>query len=183
MDSIKYCKGVTTLSGIISDKEKSKITIYEGYTADLMMESWHHYVIIPSALSDYINEELPEDEKVLFIMNPGTNGLAYFTIIGEYETKNKSDTLYLSYCGLSTVVLGGQKDISDHIDCMEIDVNEQADLTDFSYFLSKYFADVNVLSQYEKRINSFNEPYSYMFVNTVDIKAIDLTEEEGLKRI
>jgi hypothetical protein len=113
VDSIKYCKGVTTLSGIISDKEKSKITIYEGYTADLMIESLHHYVIIPSALSDYINEELPENEKVLFIMNPETNGLAYFTIIGEYETKNESDALYLSYCGLSTLVLGGRKDIKE----------------------------------------------------------------------
>ena len=182
VDSIKYCKGVTTLSGIISDKEKSKITIYEGYTADLMIESLHHYVIIPSALSDYINEELPENEKVLFIMNPETNGLAYFTIIGEYETKNESDALYLSYCGLSTLVLGGRKDISDHIDCMEIDVNEHADLTVFSYFLIKYFADFNVLSHYDKRINSFNEPYSYMFVNTVDIKAIDLTEEEGFEK-
>ncbi|HQJ91644.1 MAG TPA: hypothetical protein PLI71_02020 [Clostridia bacterium] len=163
VDSIKYCKGVTTLSGIISDKEKSKITIYEGYTADLMMESWHHYVIIPSALSDYINEELPENEKVLFIMNPETNGLAYFTIIGEYETKNESDALYLSYCGLSTLVLGGRKDISNHIDCMEIDVDEQVDLTNFSYFLSKYFADANALDEYQSKTNKFDEPYLYEF--------------------
>lgn len=28
---------------------------------------------------------------------------------------------------------GGQEDISEHVECMEIDVNEQADLTNFSF--------------------------------------------------
>ncbi len=193
IDSIKYCKGITTLSGIISDKADSKITLYEGYTADLMIDDMYHYAIIPSTLSKHINKKLPDNEKVLFIMNPGTNGLAYFTIIGEYKVKNSKntkdeneiiepDTLYLSYSGLSMVVLGGQKDVPDHIDCMEIDVNEQADLTKLSYFLSEYFADADVLSQYEKRINRFNEPYPYMFVNTVNLKPIDLSGEKSSEK-
>ena len=180
--SIKYCKGITALSGIISDKKDSKITIYEGYSADLLAENFQHYIIIPSTLSSHINEELPDNEKVLFLINPGTYGLAYFTVIGEYTTKSESDTLYMSYSGLSTVVLGAQKDVPDHIDCMEINVNKQADLTNFSYFLSEYFADMNMLNQYEKRINRFNEPYSYMFVNTVDLKPIDLSGEKGSEK-
>ena len=182
MDSVKYCKGITTLSGIISDKEDSKITVYEGYSANLLTESLRNYVIIPSTLSRHINKEIPDNEKVLFIVNPGTNGLAYFTIIGEYTTNNEKDTLYLSYEGFCNMVRGGQEDISEHVDCMEIDVNEQADLKNFSFFLSAYFADINAPDQYENRINRLNEPYPYLFVNSVNIKPISFTEDTNFKK-
>ena len=182
MDSIKYCKGITTLSGIISDKENCKITIYEGYTEDLLAENLQHYAIIPSTLSEHINNELPDYDKVFSLTNIETNGLAQFRIIGEYTTKKEQNTLYLSFTGLSKVIAGEQKDIAEHVDCLEIDVNEEKDLTDFTFFLFSYFADYNMLSQYSNRINILNEPYPYMFVNSVDIKPIVLTEEDGFKK-
>ncbi len=182
IESIKYCKGITALSGLKADKADSKITIYRGYSADLLEQSLHNYVIIPSTLSEHIDSQLSDNEKVLFLVNSGTSGLAYFTIIGEYETKHKHDTLYFSYSGLSNVVLGGKEDIVGHIDYMGIDINDKANLVKFSYFLSEYFADYNVLSQYEKRINKFNEPYQYMYVNNVDILPINLSEDSGFEK-
>ncbi len=188
IDSIKYCKGITALSGIISDKEGSKIELYEGCTADLLLKDYKHYAIIPSTFGKHINKELADKDKMFYLLNPDKNGLAYFTIIGEYEVKQdrksnrEPDTIYLSYAGLSNVVRGEQEDISAHIDCMEIDVNEQADLVKFSYFLSEYFADINVISQYAKRINRFNEVYSYMFVNTVGIEPIILEEDTDFEK-
>ena len=106
MDSVKYCKGITTLNGITSDKEDSKITVYEGYSksADRKLTELCHY----STLSRHINKELPDNEKILFIVNPGTNGLAYYHN-RRIHKKNEKDTLYLSYEGLLIWLAEGRK--------------------------------------------------------------------------
>ncbi|HPY99058.1 MAG TPA: hypothetical protein PLZ06_08455 [Clostridia bacterium] len=182
IDSIKYCKGVTTLSGIIADKEDCKIKFYEGCSAYMLVDNLRDYAIIPSTLNEHINKGLSDSEKVFSIMNPKTFGTVQFEIIGEYTTKNRQDALYLSFAGLSRAVAGVQRDAVDHIECMEIDVNEEKDLTDLTYFLSGLFADYNMLSQYKNRINELNEPYPYMFVNTAGMQPIVLTEETDLKK-
>lgn len=83
---------------------------------------------------------------------------------------------------MGKVAKGAQIDIPDYIDCMEIDVNEGKDLSGLISVLNNYFADYNVLSQYEKRINRFNERYPYMFVNTAGIKPVLIEEDTNFKK-
>lgn len=67
INSIDYYKGITTLSGIIADKNDSKITIYEGYNEELLLETSQNYAIIPSTLSKHINQELSDSDKVFYV--------------------------------------------------------------------------------------------------------------------
>ena len=182
INSIDYCKGITTLSGIIADKNDSRITIYEGYNEELLLETSQNYAIIPSTLSKHINQELPDADKVFYVKNNETRGAEPFKIIGEYTTNKEHDALYLSFYGMGKVAKGAQIDIPDYIDCMEIDVNEGKDLSGLISVLNNYFADYNVLSQYEKRINRFNERYPYMFVNTAGIKPVLIEEDTNFKK-
>jgi hypothetical protein len=146
INSIDYCKGITTLSGIIADKNDSRITIYEGYNEELLLETSQNYAIIPSTLSKHINQELPDADKVFYVKNNETRGAEPFKIIGEYTTNKEHDALYLSFYGMGKVAKGAQIDIPDYIDCMEIDVNEGKDLSGLISVLNNYFADYNVLS-------------------------------------
>ncbi|HHT95993.1 MAG TPA: hypothetical protein P5064_04805 [Clostridia bacterium] len=182
INSIDYYKGITTLSGIIADKNDSKITIYEGYNEELLLETSQNYAIIPSTLSKHINQELSDSDKVFYVKNNETRGAEPFKIIGEYTTNKEHDALYLSFYGMGKVAKGAQIDIPDYIDCMEIDVNEGKDLSGLISVLNNYFADYNVLSQYEKRINRFNERYPYMFVNTAGIKPVLIEEDTNFKK-
>ncbi|MFA7674159.1 MAG: hypothetical protein WCY62_09955 [Clostridia bacterium] len=182
IDSIKYCKGITTLNGIVADKEVSNITLYEGYTADLLENTDQNYVIIPSTLSEHMKAGLSDRQKVLSIDNSETSGFESFTIIGEYATDKGYDTLYLSLAGFSSAVAGAERDALNHIDCMEIDVDENKDLTNFVYYFNSIFADYNVLSQYSKRINKLNEAYPYMFVNTVGLEPVYIEEDTDFKK-
>ncbi len=182
IDAIKYCKGVTTLSGIIADKYDSTVIFYEGCSADMLAEFREKYAIIPSTLSKHIKQGLSDTDKIFYLINSETNGSESFRIIGEYTTNSKYDALYLSFSGFGRVVAGVQGDVPDFIDCMEIDVNEGKDLTNLVDFLNWFFADFNVLSQYEKRINRLNEPYPYMFVNTAGIKPILIEEDTNFKK-
>ena len=182
INSIDYYKGITTLSGIIADKNDSKITIYEGYNEELLLETSQNYAIIPSTLSKHINQELSDSDKVFYVKNNETRGAEPFKIIGEYTTNKEHDALYLSFYGMGKVAKGAQIDIPDYIDCMEIDVNEGKDLSGLISVSNNYFADYNVLSQYEKRINRFNERYPYMFVNTAGIKPVLIEEDTNFKK-
>ena len=182
INSIDYCKGITTLSGIIADKNDSRITIYEGYNEELLLETSQNYAIIPSTLSKHINQELPDADKVFYVKNNETRGAEPFKIIGEYTTNKEHDALYLSFYGMGKVAKGAQIDIPDYIDCMEIDVNEGKDLSGLISVLNNYFADYNVLYQYEKMINRFNERYPYMFVNTAGIKPVLIEEDTNFKK-
>jgi hypothetical protein len=181
IDSIKYCKGITTLNGIVADKEVSKITLYEGYTADLLEDNQQNYAIIPSTLSEHIKAGLSDSKKVFKIYNSETSGLEDFEIIGEYTTDEEHDTLYLSFAGFSRAVAGAKWDALNHIDCMEIDVDENKDLADFAYHLSNIFADYNMLYQYSKRINKLNEAYPYMFINTIGLDPVYIEEYTDFK--
>jgi hypothetical protein len=182
IDSIKYCKGITTLNGIVRDKEVSNITLYEGYTADLLEDNLENYAIIPSTLSKYIKAGLSENKKFFFLTNSEAGGLADFKIIGEYTTDKEHDAIYLSFTGLSRAVAGVEMDISDHIDCMEIDVNENKDLTDFLLYLNSIFADYNMLYQYSKRINKLNEAFPYMYINTLDLEPVYFKEDTDFSK-
>jgi len=176
--SVKYCIGITDLNAIILDKGESDITLYEGYSADLLISSSQDYVIIPSSISSYINNKLPAGERALVIQYTDTGLADIFTIIGEYTAEDEQDTLYLSYSGFSELILAGQNDISDHVDSLQIDVNEEKDLTKFAEYLCGYFADSNLLAQYSDRLNMLNEPYLYRFVHSMNINPIILETPE-----
>ena len=176
IDEVKYFKGISTLSSIVADKEDCKITIYEGYSEDLLMHDYQNFAIIPSSMSKYFNKDLPADEKVLNIRNMRYGSMLHFTIIGEYKTEEEYDTLYVTYTGLSTLIRAGRTDILNHVDCLEIDVNEDKDLNKLMRFLSEYYADAQVLSQYTERNNIYNDPYQYMFVHSMGIEPIELKE-------
>ncbi|MDD4543118.1 MAG: hypothetical protein PHY13_05035, partial [Clostridia bacterium] len=182
IDSIKYCKGITTLNGIVTDKEVSKITLYEGYTADLLEDYLQSYAIIPSTLSKHIKAGLSDAKKDFFMKNSEASALENFKIIGEYTTDKEHDAIYLSFGGLSRAVAGVKMDALNHIDCMEIDVAENKDLTDFVYYLNSIFADCNMLSQYSKRINRLNEAYPYMFINTVGLEPVYIEEDTDFEK-
>lgn len=182
IDSIKYCKGITTLNGIVRDKEVIKITLYEGYTVDLLEDYLQNYAIIPSTLSKHIKAGLSDSKKVFFINSSETSGFDNFKIIGEYATDEEHDAIYLSFAGFSRTVAGVKMDVSNHIDCMEIDVDENKDLADFVYYLNSIFADYNVLSQYSNRINRLNETYSYMFINSVGFDPVYIEEDKDFKK-
>ncbi|HXK72658.1 MAG TPA: hypothetical protein PLQ68_08115 [Clostridia bacterium] len=182
IDSIKYCIGITTLNGIFTDKEVSKITLYEGYTADLLEDNLQNYAIIPSTLSKHIKARLSDAKKVISIKNSTTNSFENFKIIGEYATDKEHDAIYLSFGGLSRAVAGVNMDVSDHIEYMEIDVDENKDLANFVYYINNIFADDNMLSQYSKRINRLNEPYPYMFINTVGLEPVYIEEDADFEK-
>ncbi|HPY98322.1 MAG TPA: hypothetical protein PLZ06_04680 [Clostridia bacterium] len=187
MGSIKYCKGITSLCTIVADKGKSKVEFYAGYSEEYLTSVDKAYVIIPSSIGELINEEIPDSDKRI-VLEKGAFGITYFTIIGEYEVKDRSknkgepDTLYLSYAGFGNLInMGEEIDIS-FVDCLAIDADEQADLTKLTYCLTTYFADANTLSQYEGRINMFNENYSYMYENSVNMKSLDLSPDTDCEK-
>lgn len=182
INSLKYCKGITTLNGIVADKEDSKITLYEGYTEDLLEDYLQNYAIIPSTLSKHIKAGLSDGKKVIYMQNSETNTFDNFKIIGEYTTDNEYDALYLSFAAFSRAAAGVNFDVSNHIDRMEIDVDENKDLTDFVFYLNSIFADYNMLSQYTKRINRLNETYPYMFINTVGLEPVYIEEDTDFKK-
>ncbi|HHT95992.1 MAG TPA: hypothetical protein P5064_04800 [Clostridia bacterium] len=172
VDSVKYCRGISALSAIIADKEDSKIVIYDGYSEELLLKGYQNYVIIPSSMSKYVNKEIPDSEKILMMSKSDSGSILPFTIIGEYKTEKKYDTLYVSYAGLSDLIRANQKDIPNHVDCLEIDVYEDKDITELVNYLSEYFAEGSVYSEYIGRLNVYREPYEYMFVHSLNIEPV-----------
>jgi hypothetical protein len=172
IDAIKYCKGISALSGILSDREDCKIMLYEGYSEELLLKGYENCAIIPSSMSKYINKEIPDNEKVLFISDTYFGNTFYFTIIGEYKTKSEYDTLYVSYAGLTELIRARRTDIPNHVDSLELDVYENKDLTGLVNYLSQYFAEGSVYSEYEGRFNVYNEPYEFMYVHSLNIEPV-----------
>lgn len=162
---IKYCKGITDISTIISDKKRSSVIFYEGYSEEQYNDG-NDYVIIPSSMSKYINEELSTDDKILTLRH--SNYMGMFKIIGEYTTKDEYDTLYVSYANLVNLFDASSIYMSEYVDTLEIDINEEKDLTKLIEYLERYFADANMLDQYKGKTNMFDDFYLYKFVHSIN---------------
>ncbi len=171
---IKYCKGITDVSTISTDKKRSNITFYEGYSSDIFSAEYKGkrggYMIIPSSISKYISKELIGEDKFLHIIMADGSSIISYEIIGEYKTKSEYDTIYLSYTGLSKQINNAKKQIDCFIQSAEIDVYEEKDLTKYIDFLGRYFADGNNLQLYEGKLNKFDEPYKYYFSHSLDMQ-------------
>jgi len=173
LGAIKYCKGITDISAITSDKKKSSIRFYEGYSADLLMDSKADYVIIPSSMKRYINNELTEEEKILTLRHSSDSGyLGMYKIIGEYTTRDEYDTIYVSYSGFGKLIMASQDDMTEYVDTLEIDVYEEKDLSKLIEYLRRYFVDENASFEYEGKTNKFDEPYLYQFVHSLNLDPV-----------
>jgi hypothetical protein len=168
LGNIKYCKGITDTSTITSEKKKSSVIFYEGYTAELLMDKSSDYVIIPSSMSKYINEEFAAEDKIMTLKQSIGGYMGMYTIIGEYTTKDEYDTIYVSYAGLGKLIESAQLDMSEYVESLEIDVDEEKDLTKLVEYLGRYFMDANVPEQYEGKTNKFDDPYLYKFVHSIN---------------
>jgi hypothetical protein len=166
LGGIKYCKGITDINAIITEKEKSSVEFYEGCSAEMLMNNREDYVIIPSSMSKFINENLAPEEKRMILRHSAASGyLGFCTIIGEYTTKDEYDTMYVSYLGMASLIKSTNNDMSEYIDTLVIKLNEGKDYTKLIEYLNTYFADANSFEAYEGKTNRFNDPYMYQFVH------------------
>jgi hypothetical protein len=175
--TIKYCKGITDISTISSDKERSRIEFYEGYSEDTFVGEPTGgiigYMIIPSSMSKYISDEYTGENRILQL-RPSADStiIGMYLIIGEYTTKSGYDTIYVSYSGLSKLYQDEEEQLKSFVDSIEMDVYEENDLTKLIEYLGRYFADGNALEQYENKLNKFDEPYPYYFAYSFDILSV-----------
>ncbi len=169
LGGIKYFKGITDISTIISDKRRSSVVFYEGYSEEQFKDG-NKYIIIPSSMSKYINEELSTDEKILTLKH--ANYLGMYKIIGEYTTKGKYDTIYVSYTDFEGLFDASSSYISEYVDTLEIDINEEKNLTKLLEYLRRYFAEANMIDQYEDKLNWFDEPYIYKFKHSISTNTV-----------
>lgn len=166
LGGIKYCKGITDINAIITEKKNSSVEFYEGYYAEMLINNREDYVIIPSTMSKFINENLVPEEKRMILHHSGGPGyLGFCTIIGEYNTKDEYDTIYISYPGMANLIQAGNIDMSEYVDTFAIKLHEGKDYTKLIEYLNTYFADADSLEKYEGKTNRFDDPYIYQFVH------------------
>ncbi|OQB53416.1 MAG: hypothetical protein BWX97_00519 [Firmicutes bacterium ADurb.Bin146] len=166
LGGIKYCKGISDMNVIVTEKKNSSVEFYEGYSAEMFMNNREDYVIIPSSMSKFINENLAPEEKRMILRHSAASGyLGFCTIIGEYTTKDEYDTIYVSYSSMASLIKATNNDMSEYVDTLEIKLNEGKDYTKLIEYLSTYFADANSLEKYEGKTNRFDDPYMYQFVH------------------
>jgi len=177
LGAIKYCKGITDISTISSDKEKSRIEFYEEYSEDTFVGEPTGgiigYMIIPSSMSKYISDEYTGENRILQLrLSADSSIIGMYLIIGEYTTKSGYDTIYVSYSGLSKLYQDEEEQLKSFVDSIEMDVYEENDLTKLIEYLGRYFADGNALELYENKMNKFDEPYPYYFAYSFDILTV-----------
>lgn len=166
LGGIKYCKGITDTSSIINEKGNSSVIFYEGYSEQILTDSSNDYVIIPSSMIRYINDELTSEEKVMTLRHSSeSNSIGQYKIIGEYTTKDEYDTIYVSYSSMVKLLKAAKIEMSEYVDTLLIILNEGKDYTKLIEYLEEYFADADSLEKYEGKINMFDDPYIYQFVH------------------
>ena len=175
VEVLKYCKGITDVSTISTDKKRASITYYEGFSADTFSDNSANkgfgYIIIPYSMSRYLSKELAAEDRFMYIKLPDDSSFGVqYVIIGEYKTKSEYDTMYVTYPQLSNQFKKEGEHMEVFVESVEIDVLEEKDLTKYIDYLGRYFADGNNLQLYEGKLNKFDEPYKYHFVHSLDMQ-------------
>jgi hypothetical protein len=62
--------------------------------------------------------------------------------------------------------------MSEYVEALGIDVDEEKDLTKLVEYLGRYFMDANMPDQYEGNTNKFDDPYLYKFVYSINTDPI-----------